>query len=56
MLSPDMVAELRAAVSSDGLIIERSQALANPVQAAEELNRFLGAGLDVAKMAAAVGF
>jgi tetratricopeptide (TPR) repeat protein len=36
------------------LVIEHSEALANPLAAAEKLNTFLGGGLDVAKMAAVI--
>jgi hypothetical protein len=38
------------------LVIGHAAALQNPLQAAEELNRFLGGGRDAAKMAAAIGF
>ena len=36
------------------LIIEHSQVISDPKAAAEKVNRFLGGGMDVAKMAAAV--
>jgi hypothetical protein len=36
------------------LVIEHSEALANPQAAAERLNDFLGGGLDAIKMAAAI--
>ena len=36
------------------LVIEHSDAISDPLVTAEKVNRFLGGGLDVAKMAAAV--
>jgi hypothetical protein len=36
------------------LVIDYRSAIADPVAAAEKMNRFLGGGLDVAKMSAAI--
>ena len=35
-------------------MIEHSQAISDPLVTAEKVNQFLGGGLDVAKMAAAI--
>jgi G3E family GTPase len=45
---------LRRRPATQLLVIEHSGVMTDPLIAAEKVNRFLGGGLDVAKMAAAI--
>jgi hypothetical protein len=47
-------AMLASRPATELLVIDHTHALSSPLVTAEKINQFLGGGLDVAKMAAAV--